>query len=97
MANTLQRFENHLYRIYSPTWNTLMKAPQILEDGKPQWIAQELYTRAVNGEGLVLGQKLLEQGGRLIRSIVPRASSVNADGRDGSGRPPDGTPPPPMR
>lgn len=90
MATRLHRFEKHLIRIYGPTYNALKRMPSLYADGTVQKTSWQLYEAVINGDGLVLGQRLLGVAQDTYKKLK---ESANREG--GSGMPPLFPRPPP--
>lgn len=66
-------------------------------DGTQWRIAGQIYDRAVSGDGLVLGQRLAQQGSDMVRKWLggSGSGSGSTSGRsEGSGSSQNGVPPP---
>jgi len=81
----LHRFERHLVRIYGPTYRALQRIPEMYADGTQLRLAGQIYERAISGDGLVLGQRLLENSWSMMKKWKDGFSNGGGSGGSGSG------------
>ena len=96
LSTRLQRFHDHVVRIYSPTFAAFKRIPELWTDGTAFRLGGQLYDRAVAGDGVVLGQKLIITG---LEKGKKWLDGKGRGGDDSAGpQPPNqnGVPPPPQ-
>lgn len=67
VSSRCARFEAHLIRIYSPVWNAMHRIPSMYTDGTVKRTVSQLYQATINGDGLAMGQRLVEQSTMLLK------------------------------
>lgn len=86
ISSRMHRFEKHLVRIYGPTYRALQRMPEMWMDGTQARLAGQIYERALSGDGLVLGQRLLESSWTMLKKWKESlGSGGGTEGNEGGG------------